>query len=161
MAFRGRNVVLALSLMLAAATVATSQSPLESPPRAEIGRFGAGGGVGESGPKPAALPAAVPSTPAPVPVPGQVGFRQPPILPSTPTVQTGAAGEMIGFSHADPAGNQTIALVHAGKSWIAVYHVDRSGTIRLVSSRPIDADFSLQLNATSPLPEEIRRIGRR
>jgi hypothetical protein len=68
---------------------------------------------------------------------------------------------MIGFSHYDASGTQTITLVHAGKSWMAVYHIDRSGTIRLVSSRPIDADFSLQLNATSPLPEEIREIGRR
>jgi hypothetical protein len=72
-----------------------------------------------------------------------------------------AAGDMIGFSHDDGSGTQTITLVHTGKSWMAVYHIDRSGTIRLVSSRPIDADFSLQLNATSPLPEEIREIGRR
>ena len=68
----------------------------------------------------------------------------------------GAAGDMIGFSHADGSGTQTITLVDTGKSWMAVYHIDRSGTIRLVSSRPIDADFSLQLNATSPLPDEIR-----
>lgn len=73
----------------------------------------------------------------------------------------GAAGEMIGFSHTDGAGTQTITLVDTRKSWMAVYHVERSGTIRLVSSRPIDADFSLQLNATAPLPEEIRRIGKR
>lgn len=74
--------------------------------------------------------------------------------------QVGSAGEMIGFSHSDGAGTQTITLIHAGKSWMAVYHIDRSGKIRLVSSRPVDADFSLQLNATSPLPEEIREIGR-
>jgi hypothetical protein len=67
---------------------------------------------------------------------------------------------MIGFSHSDGSGTQTITIVHTGKSWMAVYHIDRSGTIRLVSSRPIDADFSLQLNATSPLPEEIRQLGR-
>lgn len=73
----------------------------------------------------------------------------------------GAAGDMIGFSHSDGTGTQTITLVDTRKLWIAVYHVERSGTIRLVSSRPIDADFSLQLNATSPLPEEIRRIGNR
>tara|TARA_R110002049_G_scaffold2750_8_gene22281 strand:+ start:233513 stop:233911 length:399 start_codon:yes stop_codon:yes gene_type:complete len=72
----------------------------------------------------------------------------------------GAAGDMIGFSHADGSGTQTITLVDTGKSWMAVYHIDRSGKIRLVSSRPIDADFSLQLNATSPLPDEIRGIGR-
>lgn len=83
------------------------------------------------------------------------------IAPAEAVARVGAAGEMIGFSHADGSGTQTITLVHTEKSWMAVYHVDRSGTIRLVSSRPIDADFSLQLNATSPLPEEIREIGRR
>lgn len=80
---------------------------------------------------------------------------------SDPLSKVGAAGDMIGFSHSDGSGTQTITLVHAGKSWMAVYHIDRSGTIRLVSSRPIDADFSLQLNATSPLPDEIRQMGRR
>lgn len=73
--------------------------------------------------------------------------------------QVGAAGDMIGFSHSDGSGMQTITLVHTGKSWMAVYHIDRTGQIRLVSSRPIDADFSLQLNATSPLPQEIRKMG--
>lgn len=80
--------------------------------------------------------------------------------PSEGVAQVGSAGEMIGFSHTDGSGTQTITLVHTGKSWMAVYHIDRSGQIRLVSSRPVDADFSLQLNATSPLPEEIREIGR-
>ena len=75
--------------------------------------------------------------------------------------RVGASGDMIGFSHSDGTGTQTITLVHTKKSWMAVYHIDRSGKIRLVSSRPLDADFSLQLNATSPLPEEIREIGRR
>lgn len=69
-----------------------------------------------------------------------------------------SAGEVIGFSHVDASGSQRITLVNTGKSWMAVYHIDRMGTIRLVSSRPIDADFSLQLNATSPLPEEIRQM---
>ena len=72
--------------------------------------------------------------------------------------QVGAAGDMIGFSHSDGSGTQTITVIHAGKSWMAVYHIDRSGKIRLVSSRPIDADFSLQLNATAPLPDEIRKM---
>ena len=75
--------------------------------------------------------------------------------------RVGASGDMIGFSHSDSSGTQTITLVHTGKAWMAVYHIDRSGKIRLVSSRPIDADFSLQLNATSPLPDEIREINRR
>ncbi len=82
-----------------------------------------------------------------------------PEAPDFPKV--GASGDMIGFSHSDSSGTQIITLVHTRKSWMAVYHIDRSGTLRLVSSRPIDADFSLQLNATSPLPEEIRQVGRR
>ena len=75
-----------------------------------------------------------------------------------PQIQLGAAGGVIGFSGSDGSGTQTITLVDTRKSWMAVYHVGMSGTIRLVSSRPIDADFSLQLNATSPLPEEIRAL---
>ena len=83
-------------------------------------------------------------------------------LPDVDAVaRVGAAGDMIGFSHSDASGTQTITLVHTGKAWMAVYHIGRSGKVRLVSSRPIDADFSLQLNATSPLPEEIREINRR
>lgn len=72
--------------------------------------------------------------------------------------QVGAAGDMIGFSHSDGAGSQTITLVNTSKSWMAVYHIDRSGKIRLASSRPIDADFTLQLNATAPLPSDIRKM---
>ena len=73
----------------------------------------------------------------------------------------GAAGDIIGFSHSDGAGSQRITLVNTSKSWMAVYHIDRSGKIRLASSRPIDADFTLQLNATAPLPDEIRRMKQR
>ena len=97
--------------------------------------------------------------------------RQSPGLPSKPeasnltvaetVARVGASGDMIGFSHSDTSGSQTITIVHTGKAWMAVYHIDRSGKVRLVSSRPIDADFSLQLNATSPLPDEIREINRR
>jgi hypothetical protein len=79
----------------------------------------------------------------------------------SPVARTAAAGEVIGFTSSDGQGSQTITLVHTGKSWMAVYHIDRSGTIQLVSSRPIDADFTLQLNATSPLPDDIREMGKR
>jgi hypothetical protein len=41
---------------------------------------------------------------------------------------------------------------------MAVYHIDSSGQIRLTSSRPLEADFTIQFNASSPLPEEIRRL---
>jgi hypothetical protein len=78
---------------------------------------------------------------------------------ANPVSRAGSAGELVGFTHVDASGTQRITLVHTGKFWMAVYHIDGSGTIRLVSSRPIDADFSLQLNAASPLPDEIRQLG--
>ena len=70
----------------------------------------------------------------------------------------GAAGELIGFSGFDGSGTQTITLVHTGKMQIAVYHIGRSGQIEFVSSRPIGHDFSVTLNASKPLPSEIRLL---
>ena len=145
------NSPLALAAILLAgiASVATSQSPTTSPfPSTEA----------ESPKNPSPLGWASPAgiatgRAAGIATGGAAGG----------TVQAdhvGAAGDMIGFSHADGSGTQTITLVDTGKSWMAVYHIDRSGKIRLISSRPIDADFSLQLNATSPLPDEIRGIGK-
>lgn len=126
------QVVFACALLVVAATVGTSQNP------------------GEPGSLPNVLP-------GPEAAQRMAGANQ---AMSGPAVQLGAAGEMIGFSGSDGSGTQTITLVHTGKSWMAVYHIDRSGSIRLVSSRPIDADFSLQLNATSPLPAQIRKLGK-
>ncbi len=126
-----RRAGLALVLVGAIAVIGESQSP--------EGGFGSGKQVSEQ------LPAATVSE-----LPTAAEFPK-----------VAASGDMIGFSHSDNSGTQTITLVHTEKSWMAVYHIDRSGTLRLVSSRPIDADFSLQLNATSPLPEEIRQIGSR
>ncbi len=83
----------------------------------------------------------------------------PPGGKQAPAVQIASSSDIIGFSHVDSSGTQVNTLVNTRKSWMAVYHIDRTGIIRLVSSRPIDADFSLQLNATSPLPEEIRILG--
>lgn len=68
------------------------------------------------------------------------------------------SGDLIGFSHVDDSGSQVITLVNTQKLWMAVYHVGSAGEIRLASSRAIDADFTLQLNATSPTPDEIRRL---
>ena len=72
--------------------------------------------------------------------------------------RVGAAGSVIGFSGSTATGTQTITLVNTEKFWMAVYHIDSEGEINLVSSRPIDADFSLQLNVTDPLPDEIRGL---
>ncbi len=68
------------------------------------------------------------------------------------------AGDMIGFSRDLGGGSQAITLIQASRRWMAVYHIDTSGQIRLVSSRPLDADFTIQFNVTAPLPEEIRRL---
>ncbi len=68
------------------------------------------------------------------------------------------SGDLIGFSHVDGSGTLVITLVDTQKLWMAVYHVGNSGEIRLASSRAIDADFTLQFNATSPMPDEIRRL---
>jgi len=68
------------------------------------------------------------------------------------------SGDLIGFSHVEDQGTQVITLVNTQKHWMAVYHIGSSGEIRLASSRAIDADFTLQLNATSPTPDEIRRL---
>lgn len=68
------------------------------------------------------------------------------------------AGDMIGFSRELGDGVQAITIINASRRWMAVYHIDASGQIRLTSSRPLDADFTIQFNATAPLPEDIRRL---
>ncbi len=82
-----------------------------------------------------------------------------PIAPVTPAGPSlAAANDMIGFNRELASGNQAITLINASRKWMAVYHVDQAGQIHLVSSRPLDADFSFQFNATAPLPEEIRKL---
>lgn len=68
------------------------------------------------------------------------------------------AGEMIGFSRDLGDGVQAITIINASRRWMAVYHIDSSGQIRLTSSRSLDADFTIQFNATAPLPDDIRRL---
>ena len=83
----------------------------------------------------------------------------PPVVPMFPAGPSlAAAGDTIGFSRELAGGSQAITLINTSRRWMAVYHVDQAGQIRLVSSRPIDADFSFQFNATAPLPDEIRRL---
>ncbi len=73
--------------------------------------------------------------------------------------EVASAGEIIGFNGFNGSGSQTITLVHTGKMQIAVYHIDRSGQLTLVSSRPIEDDFSFSFNVNAPLPREIRLLG--
>ena len=117
------------------------------------------GGDDVISPRPAqALPATT-GLPISVPQANSVPTQPGPIVPAGPSLA--AAGDMIGFSSAIAGGTQAITLINASRRWMAVYHVDQAGQIRLVSSRPLDADFSFQFNATAPLPEEIRRLQKR
>ncbi len=134
----GSRLVAVASLSLLVGSFATSQTPL-GPADLESTSTPIAGGT----PFPSVLPGAVAGTAG----------------KTAANVQLAVSADMIGFSHVDGSGTQTITLVHTGKSWMAVYHVDSSGVIQLVSSRPIDADFSLQFNAAKPLPEEIRALG--
>lgn len=69
-----------------------------------------------------------------------------------------SAGDTIGFSVPSNRGGQLITLVNTSQQWMAVYHIDGSGQIHLVSSRPISQDFAVEYNATVPLPKEMREI---
>ncbi len=94
--------------------------------------------------------------------PAEPGQGQPIVLQSVTgserPAQLTTAAQMLGFSKELGEGAQAITLIDASRRWMAVYHIDSSGQIRLTSSRPLDADFSIQFNASSPLPEEIRRL---
>lgn len=89
-----------------------------------------------------------------------IGFpaTAPPSSPSKGPATLIQAGDMIGFSRELGDGVQAITIINASRRWMAVYHIDTSGQIRLTSSRPLDADFTIQFNATAPLPEDIRRL---
>lgn len=69
-----------------------------------------------------------------------------------------SAKDVIGFSVPANRGGQLITLVNASQQWMAVYHIDGTGQIHLLSSRPISQDFAVEYNATVPLPKEMREI---
>ena len=97
------------------------------------------------------------NSPAAVASPADSALNHPPIVAEPPPpIQVASAGEVIGF--AGPGENgQTITLVDTGRSWMAVYHIAPNGEIRLTASRPIEADFTVELNATDPTPAAIRK----
>ncbi|MEM9365666.1 MAG: hypothetical protein AAGD07_06685 [Planctomycetota bacterium] len=80
------------------------------------------------------------------------------LIDARPGRDVAGSGDLIGFSSISDGGQQTITLVNTRKLWMAVYHVNVEGSIQLVSSRPIDADFSLELNVTDPKPSAIRDL---
>lgn len=68
---------------------------------------------------------------------------------------------MLGFASPDSGGGQVVTLVDARRGWMAVYAVDAQGEIRLLSSRPLQQDFSVQYNVTDPTPADIGRLNPR
>lgn len=101
--------------------------------------------------------AAAPSDAATVPDAAATGDAVT-VIQARPGRDVAGSGDLIGFSHVDDSGTQVISLVNTRKMWLAVYHVDSAGKIRMTSSRDIDADFTLLFNATEPLPADIRRM---
>ncbi|MCM2371338.1 hypothetical protein [Aporhodopirellula aestuarii] len=89
---------------------------------------------------------------------GEVAGSQVTVIESRDGRDVAGSGDLIGFSHVDDSGTQVITIVDAEKRWMAVYHVGSEGKIRLVSSREIAADFTLELNVTPPLADQIRRM---
>ncbi|MEM6978989.1 MAG: hypothetical protein AAF539_04920 [Planctomycetota bacterium] len=80
------------------------------------------------------------------------------VIQSRPGRDAAGSGDLIGFSHQNDSGTQVISLIHTRKLWLAVYHVDSSGAIKLISSREIGPDFTLHFNEQDPLPAEIRQL---
>lgn len=81
---------------------------------------------------------------------------------ASPRVTPMAVAEgMLGFASPDSGGGQVVTLVDARRSWMAVYAVDAKGEIRLLSSRPLQQDFSVQYNVTDPTPADIGRLNPR
>jgi PPE-repeat protein len=110
---------------------------------AGIGAEGSGvGGLGAAGLGAAgiALPGAPPPTALPI-----------------PAALAGGEGILM-FASATESGGQMITLVETRQRWIASYAVEPSGQIRLLSSRPLGQDFSVEFNAASPTPREIRTM---
>ena len=72
----------------------------------------------------------------------------------------GAGGNLITHVVQSETGPLTVIVIDSQARIMAVYHVqDGNGEIQLKSVRPITWDLQLDgYNATSPLPEEIRKM---
>lgn len=78
----------------------------------------------------------------------------------SPQVTASAAAEgMMAFASPDGDRGQLVTIIDAKRSWMAVYSVDAGGErIKLLSSRPLSQDFSVQYNVTEPTPVDIQRL---
>lgn len=90
---------------------------------------------------------------------GRVGM--PPTADDGTSETPQVSRDLMGFSRATADGGQRITLIHTSRSWMAVYHVDGTGKIRLESSRPLKQDFAVEFNAVDPRPEAMRQMTKR
>jgi hypothetical protein len=87
------------------------------------------------------------------PAPPAGGLRPPQVTASA------AAEGMMAFASPDGDRGQLVTIIDAKRSWMAVYSVDAGGErIKLLSSRPLSQDFSVQYNVTDPTPVDIQRL---
>lgn len=119
------------------------------------------------------------TTPGQAPVGGQIGagfqqpeFQQPlegglpPGLPEprqtarpAQVTASAAAEGMMAFATNSPSGGQTVTVIDAQQRWMAVYSVDVGvGRIKLLSSRPLKQDLSIEFNAETPTPADIQKL---
>ncbi len=75
-------------------------------------------------------------------------------------VASGAEG-MLAVASPNGSGGQMVTLIDTRKNCMAVYAVDGKGQIKLLSSRPISQDLSVQYNVTDPTPAAISRLTNR
>ena len=77
-----------------------------------------------------------------------------------PQVTASASAEgVMAFAAPNGTGGQLITVIDARRSWMAVYSVDVGDQqIRMLSSRPLSQDFSVQYNVADPTPADIQRL---
>lgn len=74
------------------------------------------------------------------------------------TASASAEG-MMAFASTSPGGGQVVTVVDAQQKWMAVYSVDVvGGRIKLLSSRPLRQDFSIEYNVAEPTPADIQKL---
>lgn len=91
-----------------------------------------------------------------------------PILPNSgflpglqaPQLTASASAEgMMAFATSGLPGGQTVTIIDAQQKWMAVYSVDVAGErIKLLSSRPLKQDLSIQYNVAEPTPADIQKL---
>lgn len=98
------------------------------------------------------------------PPPTNGGFipEKPGFLPGSqpPHLMASASTEgMMAFATPGLPGGHTVTIIDAQQKWMAVYSVDVAGErIKLLSSRPLKQDLSIQYNVAEPTPADIQKL---